>query len=284
MNAISNLREAMIVITFGLVLVQASCAPPPQVPPTQTTIVDTATPLATSTPEVTSTPTETQLPPATFTPSATAIQLPAVSPAAEGRSNVIGLVLWNDRPVAKTAVWLCKDWLPVEGCVGRQSANTDRNGYYVFYNVPPDKYIIAMNSFSTIWYIFYFDAGGNREQNVSADEDLILDPWSIYKLDLRVTHPENGKVISEARPTFKWNTYPDAAYYQIFIFDEKNRAVADERVSGNEYTPELPLVTCGYTWYVEAYNSRGTVISLSAPPNKQSAFMGFSVIDVPGNC
>jgi hypothetical protein len=122
------------------------------------------------------------------------------------------------------------------------------------------------------------------EQTVSADEDLILGPWSIYRLDLRVIYPENGKAISEAYPTFRWDAYPDAAYYRISIFDEKNKVVADERVNGIEFTPVQPLVVCRYTWYVEAYNSGGTIISHNAPPDKRSAFMEFSVIDVPLNC
>ena len=269
-----------------MILGLSSCAGSPAVLPTETVSLETSTPEATSTasdsptPEATSTSTSTPLPTATFTPNVTATQLPEITPAAEGKGNVIGLVLWNDQPVPKAAVWLCEKF---EGaCIGtyQYRANTDQNGYYVFKNVTPGKYLVAINSFSTGWFIFYFDASGSREQNVSAGENLILDPWSIWKYDLRATTPKIDKILAEAMPTFKWDAYPDAAYYQISIYDINfNAILANQRVDGIEFIPTQPLVTCRFYWDVEAFNAQGNRIASTKPGS-----MYFYVIDVPGAC
>jgi hypothetical protein len=206
--------------------------------------------------------------------------MPDIPRAAEGRANVLGLVLWNDQPVIKSAVWLCKGekYSSVE-CIERQSVNTDRNGYFVFINVIPGTYNIRINSFGLNWWQYL------ESQTILADQNVILHPWNVYKLDLHVTNPGNGKTISEAVPTFKWDAYPQATYYQVSLYDEKGKwAAQNEIVYGNEFTPAQPLVACKYFWYVEAFNSKGTLISHSAPPNSRSAVMEFNVVNVPGIC
>ena len=281
------------------IFVLSACAAVPQAVPTETAIPDTPTPAATSTPtdtptpEATSTPTQTPLPTATFTPNVTATQLPEITPAAEGKSNVAGLVLWNDQPVPKAAVWLCEGF--EGGCVGRYQyrTNTDRNGYYVFENVTPGKYVVAINSFSTAWFIFYFDSEENREQEVVAGKDLILDPWNIWKMDLTITYPSYRKAIAEEFPTFKWNAYPDAAYYKITLYydaDETfngwdlHQLLDGERVDKNEYTPSEALTTCEYYWYVDAYNAQGTLIAQTKPPTAYMNEMYFINVDLPTKC
>lgn len=282
-----NVRKLIFVgLTIVMILAQSSCASSAQVLPTITAIVDTSTPLATSTPEDTATPeatatsTPTPLPTVTFTPNVTATQIPEITPPVEGKGNVAGLVLWNDQPVPNAAVWLCEEFSG--GCTGiyQYKTNTDTNGYYVFKNVTPGKYIVAMNSFSSAWFIFYFDSGGSREQDVKAGGDLILDPWSIWKFNLHATTPRINKVLAEATPTFKWDAYPDAAYYQISIDDINfNTIVEGQRVDGIEFVPQEPLVTCRFYWNVEAFNAQGIKIASTSPGD-----MYFYVIDVPGKC
>lgn len=270
-----------------LALVQSACATPAQAVPTQTIIVNTPTVMATSTPANTATPeatatlTETPAPTATSTPNVTPTQLPELPAAVEGKGNVVGLVLWNDQPVPKAAVWLCERF---EGaCLGQfqYRANTDQNGYYVFKNVTPGEYLVAVNSFSTGWFIFYFDANGNKEQTVSAGENLVLQPLSIWKFNLRATIPTNGNTLSQEKPTFKWEAYPDAAYYQITIYDDLNfkPVLVDQRVDGIEFTPVDALVSCRFSWDVQAYNNQGVLIAVTVPGS-----MMFHNIDVPGNC
>lgn len=278
-------KKAFVYFSLAMIIVLAlsSCASPA---PTESAVVDTSTPLNTSTPQDTPTPkptsthTSTPLPTATFTPNVTATQIPEITPPVEGKGNVAGLVLWNDQPVPKAAVWLCEGFSG--GCTGiyQYRTNTDANGYYVFKNVTPGKYLVAINSFSTGWFIFYFDADGSKEQEVSAGKNLVLDPWSIWKFNLSATTPRIDKVLAEAMPTFKWDAYPDAVYYQISIDDINfNPIVEEERVDGIEFIPAQPLVTCRFYWNVEAFNAQGVKIASTNPGD-----MYFYVIDVPGKC
>jgi len=274
-----------------IILIQSACSTStPQVLPADTTIPDTPTPADTSTPvdtptpeaTPTFTPTETVTP--TFTPNVTATLLPEITPAAEGKGNVAGLVLWNNQPVPQAAVWLCEDFKG--NCVGtyQYKTNTDKNGYYVFKNVTPGEYLVAINSFSTGWFIFYFDSMGSKMQEVSAGKDLILDPWNIWKVDLHPVSPQDGKDISEPHPTFTWDAYPDAAYYQFSIWDVNgNYVLENKRVDGNEFTlEEATLVTCNYYWTLEAYNADKVRISVSKAP--RSTVMFFINHSVPGAC
>jgi hypothetical protein len=269
-----------------MVLGQSSCVSAPDPPPTLPFIFETSTPTLTAssentpTPEATSTSTATATITPTFTPAITATQLPELETPASGKGNVAGLVLWNNQPALRAAVWLCKE---IQGsCKGVQQyrVNTDVNGYYLFKNVMPGKYIVAINSFNTGWFIFYLDQNGGREQTVSAGQDLILDPFNIWKLDLRTIAPRANKVFAEAKPAFRWEAYPGAAYYQISIHEINSKPVLEgQRVDGLEFTPTEPLISCGYTWVVDAFNEQGTLISSTNPRP-----LYFSVINVPGKC
>lgn len=274
------------VFSIILVFVQSSCAAAGQPAPTETAAMKISTPtrVDTPTPETTATATSTPLPTATSTPSGTATQLPEITPPGEGKGNVAGLVLWNDQPVPKAAVWLCEKF--DGGCLGayQYRTNTDQNGYYVFTNVIPGTYLVAINSFSTGWFIFYFDSSGDREQEVSTGQTLVLDPWSIWKFDLRIISPRDGKDVADAHPTFQWEPYPDAAYYQFSIYDDKFETVLEnKRVDGSEFTlEEATLVTCSYYWTVEAYNSNGVKISQVKTPI--STVLKLIVHSIPGSC
>lgn len=248
------------------------------------TIAPTIAPSNTPLPTLTATATFTPLPTATFTPNVTATLLPEITPAAEGKGNIVGLVTWNNQPVPQAAVWLCEKF---EGsCKGtyQYRANTDANGYYVFKNVTPGKYLVAINSFSTGWFIFYFDADGNKMQEVKAGENLILAPWSIWKIDLLAVSPRDGKDLAEAHPTFVWNAYPDAAYYLFTIYDDQFDVVLEnKRVDGTEFTlDDVTLETCSYYWTVDAYNADG--VKISELKAVRSTVMKLIIHSVPGTC
>jgi hypothetical protein len=251
-----------------LLFIQSACAANAPAAPTETPILDTATPAPTSTPtntptpEATATSTNTPEPTATVTPNVTATQIPDVETPVDGKGNLIGLVLWNDQPVPKAAVWLCEGFS--NGCTGinQYRANTDANGYYVFKNVTPGKYIVAVNSFSTGWFIFYISPHGTREQTVTAGKDLILNPMYIWKFNMRNAFPKVEKVPSDVRPTFSWNAYEDAAYYQISLYDINFKTIVDaRRVDGLTFTPTKDLINCRYYWDIEAFNADGIRIA-----------------------
>lgn len=293
-RTVLNMLNAGFVII--VILIQSACSTStPQVLPTDTvipntpTLADTPTTTNTATPDatLTLTPTETITP--TFTPNVTATLLPEITPAVEGKGNVAGLVLWNSQPVPQAAVWLCEEFK--EKCVGtyQYKTNTDKNGYYVFKNVTPGEYLVAINSFSTGWFMFYFDSAGSKMQKVSAGKDLILDPWNIWKIDLHTVEPRDWKVMSEVHPTFSWDPYPDAAYYLFSIYErdrarnDLNDVLIDKRVDGTEFIlEEIALKTCSYYWMVEAYNANGILIAQSK--SLRSTLIYLINADVPGTC
>jgi hypothetical protein len=267
-----------------MVLGLSSCASAPDAPPTFLPILETATPAFTAPPQntptsdATSTATITITP--TFTSEGTATQLPDLVTPESGKGNVTGLVLWNDQPVPRAAVWLCEEIQDYCKGLHQYRVNTDANGYYLFKNVMPGKYIVAINSFNTGWFIFYLDENGDREQTVSAGVNLILDPFNIWKFDLRSITPKANKVLAEARPTFGWEAYPGAAYYQISIYEINSKRVLEgQRVDGLEFTLTEPLISCGYTWDLEAFNEQGIKISSINPRQ-----IYFYVVNVPGKC
>lgn len=289
--------------TLILIFVQTGCAGSAPTAPTEaaisteTAILNTSMPMATSTPADTPTPqatatfTETPAPTPTFTPNVTATLLPELTPAVEGKGNVIGLVLWNNQPVRKAAVWLCEKF--EGGCKGvyQYRVNTDENGYYVFKNVTPGKYLVAINSFSTSWFIFYFDATGNKELAVSAGQDLILDPWNIWKFDLQPVAPKFSAVLSNAHPVFKWEPYPDADHYHVFIYqynpfdlNSSHKVMVDTMVNESEFTPEESFISCQYYWQVEAFNEQGIKIAEIHPQNQYGEGMRFTNADLPTKC
>lgn len=280
------------IMSILIIFVMSACATATAVPPTETSIAETSTPEATSpptdtpTPEATSTPTSTATITPTHTPAGTPTQIPEFSPAAEGMGNVVGLILWNDQPFTNTWVRLCEDFDSWDGCVGNNpSTKSDQNGYFVFQDVAPGEYLVTADLFGTSWWQFYIDSQESRMHKVSAGENLILDPWHIYKLDLGVISPKIEKSLSEEKPTFKWDAYPDAAYYEISVYNDKYEWILEsKRVDGNEFTPEEPMVSCKYWWYVEVFNTQGTKIARSDPPPTGDYDWYFTLYDLPSSC
>jgi hypothetical protein len=112
----------------------------------------------------------------------------------------------------------------------------------------------------------------------------------VWKLDLLLTDPGNGEVINETKPTFKWEPYPEAAYYKITISKHlhEDAPIYHEKVDGSEFTPTTPLENCKYLWYVEAYNAHDVVIAHAKPAGSPKwgyfAWHGFNVVNGPKPC
>ena len=262
--------------TVVISLALSACAPSTPLQPTPTVVLATATPAASSTPEATSTPQATSTPTFTPTPAVTATQVPAITPPASGMGNVVGLILWDSQPVADQNVSLCKDYNQFSGCVGKKYyAKTNAEGYFVFQNVVPDQYrlITSMTKIdNNIVYLFYLNPDGSPMHPVPSGGTLTLDPWNVLKLDLHYTAPRNNATVPDGLPTFKWDPYPDAAYYRISIAEDKEHGqlhlkwvLEGQRVDGTEFTPQASLKTCWYDWLVQAFNAQGVEIAESAP-------------------
>jgi hypothetical protein len=257
-----------VFIALVLLLVQSSCASssePASPSPTYTsTSIQSPTPNPTST--ATSTPipisTATQTP--TFAPTAT-LSFDIPSPAS-GTGAIVGLVRWNNEPVAKAAVKLCEDFDEL-ACSGNQhSTNSNAEGYYIFQDVKPGSYVVLVNAFYSSWWVYHIasDSLEPQKENLKPNQTVFVKPIDIYKVDLKVSQPAHGAKISGDQPlTIKWNEYPDTVYYTLFFQDYEGRLIT-KTVEKNEYTFEEPLMECRYNVTVAAFNEDDIEIAENA--------------------
>ena len=183
-----------------------------------------------------------------------------VKPAA-GKGNVQGKVLFNDKPAANIEVNLSEKFSTFLGASGKSyTARTDKNGDYVIKNVPPKEYEgLTARVFNTDTVVF-IKSGilQSKKYTVESGKTLFVEPTHLFKSDLKILSPKAAAAMPAKQATFKWQTYPDAAYYKISIYsdDLKNSSgIFQERVDGTSYQPAKPLTAGGYRIVLEAYNS-----------------------------
>src|SRR5690242_799875 len=194
-----------------------------------------------------------------------------VKPAA-GTGNVQGKVLYNGKPVENIDVRLCEKFNRfLDGCGGKiYTAKTDKDGDYVITNVPPKEYeAITVRIFDTDGYVFATTSFGisATKYNVEADKTLFVDPTNLFKADLKLTDPKAGSNISGDAVEFKWDAYPDAAYYKLTLTPDNHLSESrytKQRVDGTSFKATKPLEKGSYRWKVEAFNSADKKLAESA--------------------
>ena len=198
-------------------------------------------------------------------------QIEKVKPAA-GTGNVQGKVLYNGKPVENIDVRLCEKFNRfLDGCGGKiYTAKTDKDGDYVITNVPPKEYeAITVRIFDTDGYVFATTSFGisATKYNVEAGKTLFVDPTNLFKADLKLTNPKAGSTISGDGVEFKWDAYPDAAYYKLTLTPDEHLSESrytNQRIDGTSFKATKPLDKGGYRWKVEAFNSADKKLSESA--------------------
>jgi hypothetical protein len=199
-----------------------------------------------------------------------------------GTGNVVGKIVWNELPAADLEVRLCEEMGIASGCKGNQySTQTDADGIFLFANVVPGEYALAVSSFDGKHWL-YVTAGlgiSAKKYTVEADQTLRIPQQAIYKFDLVQTRPEEDEKVAEARPTLEWEPYPDAAYYLVYLTQENGSPIfVNEKTETTSIAPRKDLLACDYTWQVEAYNSQGGKIA------EQDGYSHFKVVDQPLSC
>ncbi|HEY2962088.1 MAG TPA: carboxypeptidase-like regulatory domain-containing protein [Pyrinomonadaceae bacterium] len=199
-------------------------------------------------------------------------QIEKVKPA-PGTGNVQGKVLYNGKPVENINVRLCETFSRfLSGCGGKTyTAKTDKDGDYVITNVPPKEYeALTVRIFDTDGYVFATSgiAGiSATKYNVVADKTLFIDPTNLFKADLKLVNPTAGSTVSGQNLEFKWDAYPDAAYYKLTLTPDNHMSESrytNQRVDGNSFKATKALEQGGYRWKVEAFNSSDKKLSESA--------------------
>src|SRR6185295_7879647 len=193
----------------------------------------------------------------------TQTQVEKVKPA-PGTGNVQGKVLYNGKPVENIDVRLCETFSRfLSGCGGKiYTAKTDKDGDYVIANVPPKEYeAITVRIFDTDGYVFATTGFGGisaTKYNVVADKTIFVDPTNLFKADLKLTDPKAGSTIGGEAVDFKWDAYPDAAYYKLTLTPDNHLSESrytNQRVDGTTFKATKPLEKGSYRWKVEAFNS-----------------------------
>lgn len=198
-------------------------------------------------------------------------QVEKVKPA-PGTGNVQGKVLYNGKPVENIDVKLCETFSRfLSGCGGKTyTAKTDKDGDYVITNVPPKEYeALTVRIFDTDGYVFATTSFGisATKYNVVADKTLFVDPTNLFKADLKLTDPKAGSTISGEAVDFKWEAYPDAAYYKLTLTPDNHMSESryvNQRVDGTTFKATKPLDKGSYRWKVEAFNSADKKLAESA--------------------
>ena len=198
-------------------------------------------------------------------------QTEKVKPA-PGTGNVQGKVLYNGKPVENIDVRLCETFSRfLSGCGGKiYTAKTDKDGDYVIANVPPKEYEgLTVRVFDTDSYVFATTgiAGiSATKYNVEADKTLFVEPTNLFKVDLKLVNPKAGSTIAGQDVEFKWDAYPDAAYYKLTLTPDNHLSESryvNQRVDGTSFKAAKPLEQGSYRWKVEAYNSSDKKLSES---------------------
>lgn len=191
---------------------------------------------------------------------ATATRIPYNGPT----GSVKGRLLWNELPVVGVQVRLCEDIEFLGGCVGQQyDTVTDENGIYVISGVMPMTYALVYHALDTNDWVYVSSGFFNAQDfEVVADQEVDFGDLNIVKYDVNLVGPEEEAVLSEARPALEWEPYEGAAWYEIYLTQSPGKAIfVSEQLSETSITPPNDLLTCEYTWNIEAYNANGTQIA-----------------------
>ncbi len=199
----------------------------------------------------------------------------------EGTGNVYGAIWWNGAGAKGLDVLLCPDYSSFSGCSGEMvTAVTEADGTFLLANVQPGTYALTVRVFnSDNWLTINDGILSTADFVVEAGETLVIEPQSIYKLDLQPQKPRNGDSLKSGSAIFNWERYPDAAYYQIYLTPDKGEAIfVNNRVDNNQITAELPPVNCDYRWSLEAFSSKGIKIA------ETEDFIDFQVVGEEASC
>jgi hypothetical protein len=214
-------------------------------------------------------------------PPTPALNLDIPQPQA-GTGSIAGRLLWNGQPVVGTEVKLCEKMGMFTGCEGKQvTAVTDANGIYLLANVPPGEYALVFHAIDRDSWVYVTSSFIKAKKfPVEADKTLVLEDQHLYKYDLKQLSPAEKAQVSEAQPTLKWEAYPGAAYYEVYLAPEGALAtiLRVKHHTETEITPNQPLLECEYVWQIEAHNSQGVMIA------KYDGYSHFNVIDQPISC
>ena len=128
---------------------------------------------------------------------------------------------------------------------------TDSQGVYHFLGVSAGSYTIAFNGWSgSDIPVEPYLQDCTWELEKSAASALTLD-WSTKKTDLRIRFPADAASISDSRPTFSWEPYPDAVRYEVVLIQTSPTRETIEfgtPATGTQFTSAMALSSGAEYW------------------------------------
>jgi hypothetical protein len=194
----------------------------------------------------------------------------------------MGRLLWNSKGVAGNPVKLCEDITFIGGCKGREyDTLTDETGVYLFTDLPPREYALATKALDSPDWLYVTVGLGlqSGKYTVVADQTLVVGDLAIFKTDLKILFPAETEKVSDPKPTLRWEAYPQAAFYSVSVYPQYGSVVFyQQRVDTNELSVPNALLTCEYTWTVDAFNSDGMRLA------KNAGSARFYIVGQPASC
>jgi hypothetical protein len=147
-----------------------------------------------------------------------------------------------------------------------QKTVTDESGTYRFVGIPPGEYVLGVNG----WHnseaaIEPFQTSCSGRPYSLAARQAFQNDSTLIKKDLVVTGPAGTEIVLPPVPTFTWEAYPDAAYYEVSIFRREpsyEATIYGQRTTNTILQAPVELgVGMRYGGWVYAYNARGTPIA-----------------------
>ena len=182
----------------------------------------------------------------------------------KGLGNVYGKITWNGAAAKGLDMLLCQDFNSFSGCKGQEyTVQTQTNGSYTFANVEPGTYALSVRVFNSDEWLYVTNGIlSAADYEVEADKTLVIEPRSIFKLDLQPQKPAAHADLKSGERTFQWQAYESADYYQIYLTPDEGEVIfINERVEGTEIKADLPPINCEYRWSLEAFNAAGVKIA-----------------------
>lgn len=177
-------------------------------------------------------------------------QIPEPFPAQEPETGYIeGRVLYrcNRQPVCDYYMYL------FPGSEGTSYTSntvvTDENGFYHI-TATPGSYRLIAHPEADVKGFSYFHAS----VKVDARETTIVDDILVYFCpEMKLTTPTDGAVLTTARPTFAWESYPGAVVYEVLVYGDGGTFYRFGETKKTTLTAEEELPPDNYEWYITAY-------------------------------
>ncbi|MCB8918027.1 MAG: protein kinase [Ardenticatenaceae bacterium] len=240
----------------------ATSAPPTNAPAVLPSSTPTRQPTNTPTRPPTSTATPTIPPPPTNTPTPTIppppTNTPTIPPPVVPLDSVYGVITHLGSPVPNVTVALNTSC----AAAGARSTLTNAQGEFSFGGVTPGTYYLMFNGWNgTGPQVTPYDQSCTWDL-LKIDGSPLRQDWDLNKTDLQITFPGSESSINTTTPTFTWNPYPGAAYYEVVLSQTSPSFISIEFLtpagSGTSFTSATPLVSGGrYQFVVWAYTAGG---------------------------